>query len=308
MKILITGAAGFIGSNLVGHLLAKGREVVGFDNLLNPSLLSSRGLYEGNHNYRFYKGDIRDAHVLESVFLNEKPDAVVHLAAVGSVPKSFEQPGLVTAVNCLGFVTLLSVMQKCKIKKLVYASSSSVYGSNNLNVKIEGEEGAALSPYSLSKKFNEDFARIWWAPHGVAVGLRFFNVYGPGQRFDSDFSAVIPKFINVDLPTVNGDGSTTRDFTYVGDVCAAIERSLGDVPGGVYNVGTGRGTRLKDICGLLHKPARIGPPRFGDVDCSIASTAKAEVGLGFKAQVAIAEGLSMSKAFYDELRGSKRGR
>lgn len=305
MKVLITGAAGFIGSNLVGHLLSRGREVVGFDNLTNPSLLNSRGLYESNHNYRFYKGDIRDAHVLESVFLNEKPDAVVHLAAVGSVPRSFEEPALVTAVNCLGFVTLLSVMKKCKIKKLVYASSSSVYGSNNRRVKIEGEEGQALSPYSLSKKFNEDFARIW---HGEAIGLRFFNVYGPGQRFDSDFSAVIPKFINVDLPTVNGDGSTVRDFTYVGDVCEAIALALGDVPAGAYNVGTGHGTRLKDLCGLLGKPARLGPPRAGDVDYSTASTAKAEVGLGFKARVSIAEGLVMTKTFYDELRGSKRGR
>lgn len=306
MKILVTGCMGFIGSNVVPSLLNSGHDVVGLDNLFQPSIRPtdrmkeiSKGRWDA---FKFYKGDIREHGVLETVFAHEGIDAVVHLAAVGSVPRSFSNPGLTTSVNIGGFVNVLTMAARFQVPRFVYASSSSVYGDSHRLMKTEGEEGNTLSPYALSKKMNEEFARIWApAAHVNTVGLRFFNVYGPGQLPDSPYSAVIPRFITAP-PVVHGDGSTTRDFTFVGDVARAIEFSLAyaDKASTVVNVGTGVGTSLKKLLVYLEKTAKHQPERVGDIHYSIASVVKAKTEIGFEAETKIEDGIKITRAFYEK--------
>lgn len=305
MRILVTGCMGFIGSHVVPHLLNQGHTVVGFDNLVNPSLRPTdrmkQAAGESWARFSFYKGDILNTVELYKVMLSYRVDAIVHLAALGSVPRSFSDPLAVTAVNVQGFNSVMVAMNNLGIKRIVYASSSSVYGDDSSGFRIEGVEGKALSPYAITKKANEDFARVWGSRHGInSVGLRFFNVYGPGQLADSDFSAVIPRFINKPA-ALYGDGGTVRDFTFVGDVARAIELSLAHTEKGsaVLNVGTGNGTSLKELLALLDKTAVQLPERLGDVRLSIASTALAEATIGFKAETAIADGIAVTKAFYE---------
>ncbi len=196
-------------------------------------------------------------------------------------------------------------MSKFRITKLVYASSSSVYGDNNKNVKTEGEEGRCLSPYAQSKKMNEDFARVW-CPHHViqSIGLRFFNVYGPGQLVDSPYSAVIPKFINRS-PTIFGDGLTTRDFTFVDDVADAITKAAHILTTTanmteVVNVGTGNGTNLRQLLVLLGKTAKHEAERVGDIKYAVASTHHLQEVLGLRAMTPITEGIRRTKEFYEK--------
>lgn len=297
---------GFIGSTVVPALLNSGHDVVGFDNLSQPSIRPtdrmkdvSKGRWDA---FKFYKGDIREHGVLETVFAHEGIEAIVHLAAVGSVPRSFSNPELTMSVNVGGFVNMLTMAAKFKVPRFVYASSSSVYGDNHRLMKTEGEEGNVLSPYALSKKMNEEFARVW-APsaHVNTVGLRFFNVYGPGQLPDSPYSAVIPRFITRP-PVVHGDGSTTRDFTFVGDVARAIEFSLAyaEKASTVVNVGTGVGTTLKKLLVYLEKTAKHEPERVGDIQYSIASVVKAKTEIGFEAETKIEDGIKITQEFYEK--------
>ncbi|CAB4169749.1 WcaG Nucleoside-diphosphate-sugar epimerases [uncultured Caudovirales phage] len=298
MRVLVTGAAGFIGSNLIPVLHEAGHTVFGLDNFFNPS-----ERYRERMQWEISRGDVTNYDSLYDILSNRKIEAVVHLAAHGSVPRSFANPYDSVRVNDLGFVNLLVAMKALGIERLVYASSSSVYGDNNRQVKVEGEEGKPLSPYALTKKTNEEFARIWAPQANInAVGLRFFNVYGPGQRPHSQYSAVIPRFIT-QTPTLYGDGSKTRDFTFVGDVARAISLALDYTAKGsaTLNVGTGTGTNLKQLLSLLSKTAKQMPERLGDVNYSIASTMLCESTIGFKAKVQIAEGLEITKAFYDGL-------
>ena len=308
MNILVTGALGFIGSNLIPVLVKAGHEVLGLDSLVNVSVgAQDRIKSESGEHYGKFScvgGDVCDFPSLHSLLVHRKIDAVVHLAARGSVPRSFKNPTDCVRANELGFARLVETMNEAGVRRLVFASSSSVYGDSAKNVKVEGEEGQVTNPYALSKRTNEDFARIYCTPNGIQyVGLRFFNVYGPGQRPDNEFSAVIPRFIN-NAPVINGDGGTRRDFTFVGDVTRAIECALkytedsskGSI---VTNVGTGAGVTLKQLVLYLGKEATHGPARVGDVSVSIASTQLAEQVLGFKAGTPIAEGLEATKHFYE---------
>lgn len=308
MKVLVTGAMGFIGSNLVPALVRAGHVVTGIDSLVNVSVNPFERIRQAigddpqwAENFYFAKADIRNEFELKQVFANHEFDAVVNLAALGSVPRSFQTPQKTVETNEFGFANLMNVMSYFNVKRLVYASSSSVYGDSQKHVKIEGEEGRALNPYALSKQMNESFAGIYGRAKQInCVGLRFFNVYGPGQLPFSEFSAVIPKFINT-TPKIFGDGSTTRDFTFVSDVVDAIGLSLAfsENESAVLNVGTGTGTSLKQLVMHLSKTAEQLPERLGDVRYSVASTTLCERTIGFKAKIGIAEGLKLTKAFYE---------
>lgn len=308
MKVLVTGAMGFIGSNLVPALVRAGHVVTGIDSLVNVSVNPFERIRRAiaddpqwANNFYFDKIDIRNDYELMKVFADREFDAVVNLAALGSVPRSFQTPQKTVETNEFGFANVLKVMSEFKVGRLVYASSSSVYGDSQKHVKIEGEEGRALNPYALSKQMNESFAGIYGRAKRInCVGLRFFNVYGPGQLPFSEFSAVIPKFINT-TPKIFGDGSTTRDFTFVSDVVDAIGLSLAfsENESAVLNVGTGTGTSLKQLVMHLSKTAEQLPERLGDVRYSVASTTLCERTIGFKAKIGIAEGLKLTKAFYE---------
>lgn len=315
MNILITGCMGFIGSNLVGSVLNSGHNVIGFDNLTNASINpTDRMKYmagENWKNFKFYKVDITHAQQMMSILANESIDLVIHLAAVGSVPRSFSTPVATVCSNELGFVTMLNVAGAIGVKRFVFASSSSVYGDNGKDIKTEGEEGPVTSPYALSKRMNEEFARLWCNQAKMNyVGLRFFNVYGPGQRPDSIYSAVIPKFINSNEITIYGDGETTRDFTFVSDVVRAIGAASEYTKDGstIVNVGKGNGSTINELAKLLKKDKIVYKPnRVGDVKVSIANPDKAEEELNFVAQTSIEEGLEITKEFYEQTKGVVHG-
>lgn len=314
MKIVVTGSCGFIGSNLIPYLLNKGDvEVIGIDNLLNPSInptdrmkaACNPGAWE---RFRFWNADIRDSQTIHSIFINEKPDYIIHLAALGSVPRSWDQPGLVTDINEIGFINILQAATRVGVKRISFASSSSVYGPSNKNIKWEGQVLFPASPYALSKVQNERFASLWCGNMGMEwIGLRFFNVYGPGQNFTSDYSAVIPRFLTKDKIKVFGDGSTIRDFTYVMDVAIAIWKSLlSKECNDVVNIGTGNGTNLKRLAELCNrgrgKEISYLDERPGDTKISIADTTKLQSMLGVKKCLSIEDGIELTRQFYQSLK------
>ncbi len=294
MRILITGCLGFIGSNLTKYLLTKGHEIVGVDNCVNQAVAPS-----AIGKFKFLKADINDPHLKPMLSAyDHKFDAVIHLAAWGSVPRSFKEPDQYVLNNERGFEAIMRLAWVLKCPTLVYASSSSVYGSNLDSVKVEGKEGQAMSPYAHSKKMNEAFARMHAQEFGIkAIGLRFFNVYGPNQRHDSMYSAVIPKFIHTDTPEVYGDGESARDFTFVSDVCVVIEKALACPHSTVLNVGTGKLTTIHQLLELLGKKDKAVhlPKRKGDVSNSCASTKLLEQTLYYKPETPLHIGLGVTK-------------
>lgn len=311
MNILLTGALGFIGSNLAIRLLNEGHRIIAFDNLIN-SLEQTPGIIKASvgdkwSNFRFYKIDIRQFESMHSICANENIQLIINLAAVGSVPKSFSQPAEYVDVNERGFVNIARLATHLAITRIIYASSSSVYGDTTDHIREEGKEGKCLSPYAISKKHNEMFSDIWAKETGIEfIGLRFFNVYGPGQSPFSAYSAVIPKFICDNTPLVNGDGTIIRDYTFIDDVCDAIINAMKIKlinSSEVFNVGTGKGTTLNKLLSILDKKADYGPGRKGDVACSIANTSKAENLLCFKAKTDIVKGLEIAKKFYEVMSG-----
>lgn len=308
MKVLVTGAMGFIGSNLVPYLLNSGHEVIGIDNLLNPSINPTDRMKanskENWERFKFWNADIRDLQNIHSIVINEKPTHVVHLAALGSVPRSWDQPGLVTDINERGFINVLQAATAIGAERFVFASSSSVYGPSEKNVKWEGQILYPVSPYALTKVQNERFAALWCNTMGMEwMALRFFNVYGPGQRHDSCYSAVIPTWINDEKIKINGDGTIVRDFTYVDDVAKAIFKSLTCRESNeIINVGTCQGTSLNRLADIikywLPRDVEHGDQRLGDSKISIADDTKMESVLGMRATTKIEDGLAETIRFY----------
>lgn len=312
---MVTGGAGFIGSNLAEALWKMGNEVVVFDNFAMGNRGNLDGLL-GKERFELVEGDIRDRQACEKAVAGA--EYVFHEAALGSVPQSIDDPALSADVNVRGFVEVLDAARRAGVRRVVYASSSAVYGDDERLPKVESEIGAALSPYAVSKRANELYAANFGGLYGLeTVGLRYFNVFGPRQDPHGAYAAVIPLFaaalLRHEPPTINGDGSHTRDYTHVGNVVAAnvLAATAGDgAQGEVFNVGNGLKTDLNELfealrAGLaaydpavLKVEARHGPERPGDIPHSVADISKARRVLGYEPEWSVREGLASAAEWY----------
>ena len=306
---LVTGGAGFIGSNICEALVEMGYTVRCLDNL-------STGKYENiepltsHEKFTFIKGDIRDLDTcMEAV---KGVDYVLNQAAWGSVPRSIEMPLLYEEINIRGTLNMMEASRQNGVKKFVYASSSSVYGDSVLLPKKEGQEGNVLSPYALTKKVDEEYGRLYKELYGLdTYGLRYFNVFGRRQDPEGMYAAVIPKFIRQllhdEVPTINGDGKQSRDFTYIDNVIEANLRAClapSEAAGQAFNIGAGGRLFLIDIydhlCKALHKDIKpdYGPPRKGDVRDSNADISKARELLGYDPEYDFEKGIALAIDWY----------
>ncbi|MCA1959858.1 MAG: SDR family oxidoreductase [Desulfomonile sp.] len=313
--ILVTGGAGFIGSHLVECLLEQDEIVRVLDNFSTGKRehLGRLGNLQGaSRNLEVIEGDIRNYSVVAEAC--EGVDAILHQAALGSVPRSVEDPMTTQQVNADGTLNVFIAAKEHGISRVVYASSSSVYGDSAAQRKREGEEGAVLSPYALTKKNNEEYGRLFEDLYGLeTVGLRYFNVYGPRQDPNSQYAAVIPRFVSALLsgsrPIVYGTGLQSRDFTFVRDVVEANLLAV-DAPrsacGKAYNVGRGGNFSLLDLLAVLQEIIgnRIEPlfeaPRPGDVMHSSADISLASEVLGYRPRYGLQEGLEVTVEWYRE--------
>lgn len=304
---LVTGGAGFIGSHLVDALLEKGARVRVLDDLSSGTRENLAGVLS---RIEFLEGDIRDLESCRGAC--EGAAFVFHQAARGSVPRSMSDPAATIAVNVAGTANVFAAAREAKAARVVYASSSSVYGDSQKLPKQEGEEGRPLSPYALSKLMNEQLADIFGRCFGRQfVGLRYFNVYGPRQEPDSPYAAVIPRFFKACLageaPVIYGDGEQSRDFTYVSDAvaanlaaCEAPESACGQA----YNVAGGRRTTINELASLVREASGSGlaaehvAPRPGDISHSLADLGRARASLGWIPRVELAEGLARARTHY----------
>jgi UDP-N-acetylglucosamine 4-epimerase len=310
-KFLITGAAGFIGSNLVEAVLRLGYEVRGLDNLSNGKQENITDFLP-HPMYEFIEGDIRDYETCLRAC--EGVDYVLHQAAWGSVPRSIEMPLLYEEINIKGTLNMMEAARQSGVKKFVYASSSSVYGDDPNLPKLEGQEGNVLSPYALTKKVNEEYGRLYTQLYGLdTYGLRYFNVFGRRQNPNGAYAAVIPKFIkqllNDEQPTINGDGSQSRDFTYIENVIEANMKAClasHEAAGHVYNIAVGGREHLLDIyhviCNALGKEIEpiFGPPRKGDTKHSKADISKARKNLGYNPEWSFERGIYEAIEWYKQ--------
>jgi len=308
---LVTGGAGFIGSNLCEVLVDKGYTVICLDNLSTGKESNLKGFIE-KQNFKFIKGDIRDFDICMEAC--KGVDYVLHQAAWGSVPKSIEIPLFYQSVNISGTLNMLEAARLNNVKKFVYASSSSVYGDEKTLPKKEGLEGELLSPYALTKLTNEKYGKLYTKVYGLdTYGLRYFNVFGKKQDSNGTYAAVIPKFIkqllNNEQPIINGDGNQSRDFTYIENVIEANLRSCkasSEVAGEVFNIAYGNREYLinvyKIISSLLNKDIKpiFGFDRKGDIKHSHADINKAKIMLGYKPSWNFEEGIREAIKWYKE--------
>lgn len=308
---LVTGSAGFIGSNLVETLLNMGYKVRGLDNFSTGRESNVEEFIDDN-NYEFIKGDIRDLDTCLKV--TKGVDYVLHQAAWGSVPRSIEMPLLYNEINVKGTLNMMESARQNNVEKFVYASSSSVYGDHPALPKREGEEGELLSPYALTKMVDEEYGKLYTKLYGLdTYGLRYFNVFGRRQDPDGVYAAVIPKFIkqllNNERPTINGDGKQSRDFTYIENVieanlkaCKASHKAAGQS----YNIAYGSREYLIDIyynlCRALGKDIEpiFGPDRAGDIKHSNADISKAKEMLKYNPEWSFEKGIKEAIQWYKE--------
>lgn len=313
---VVTGGAGFIGSHLIEELLSLGSRVRTIDNFSTGKEENIEALREmfgdRSRNLEVIKGDIRDLDLVKSV--TEGVDGIFHQAALGSVPRSVTDPITTQNVNADGTLNIFWAAHLNKTPRVVYASSSSVYGDSEILPKKEGSEGLPLSPYALTKKLNEDHSRLFFSLYGLeTIGLRYFNVYGPRQDPDSEYAAVIPKFVTRLLrglaPTIYGSGLQSRDFTFVKDVVQANLLAMvapSSNCGRAYNIGRGDQVNLLDLLIALQEllGTSVEPvhenPRAGDVMHSSADASDAKRCLGFSADCTLRDGLAMSIGWYKE--------
>ncbi len=317
-QVLVTGGAGFIGSNLCQWLLDNGNKVRCLDNLATGKKENIQPLLE-HKNFSFLEDDIRNLDSCKKAC--ENVDYVLHQAALGSVPRSINDPITSNDVNVSGFLNMLVAARDAKVKRFVYAASSSTYGDSKAMPKVEEVIGKPLSPYAITKYVNELYADVFAKTYGLeTIGLRYFNVFGRQQDPNGAYAAVIPKFViqlvNHQSPTINGDGTFSRDFTYIDNVIEANIRSLmvqnPEAVNTVYNVAYGERTTLNELVALLTKylskfDAKIkdiktsnGPERIGDVPHSLASIEKAKNLLGYSPEYDINKGLKEAVAWYWE--------
>ena len=296
MRALVTGGAGFIGSHIVDRLLEEGWDVRVLDNLYTGDINNV------NPKAEFIQGDIRD--IATCLTVMQDVEVVFHQAAIPAVPRSIRMPVMTNSVNVDGTLQVLDVAHKVGVRRVVYASSSSVYGDTAKLPKVENMPALPLSPYAVQKLAGEGYCSVFHKVYGLeTVALRYFNVFGPRQNPNTDYAAVIPKFIrHAKLgtePTIEGDGNNTRDFTYVQNVVDAnlLAASADDAVGRVINVGAGTQTSItmlwymiKDLVGTDVNSVP-GPPRPGDVKDSLAGMHVAYALLGYCPKVALKEGL-----------------
>lgn len=312
MRILVTGGAGFIGSHLAEHLLQKPEvELVRvLDNLATGSAKNIEA-FRQHPKFEFIEGDIRSYETCLKAC--EGIHAISHQAALGSVPRSINDPLTSNEVNITGTLNIFTAAKVAGIKRVVYAASSSTYGDHPGLPKVEGTIGKPLSPYAVTKYVNELYARVYADLYGMElIGLRYFNIFGPRQNPEGPYAAVIPLFVNAVLnnepPTINGDGENSRDFTYVANAVFANERALftpnKEAVNQVYNIACGEQTtlnelftELKSIAGSDLAPI-YGPERKGDVKHSLADITKAKSLLGYDSFVTIKQGLKSTFEWY----------
>lgn len=317
-KILVTGGAGFIGSNLSEKLLELGAIVTVLDNFATGHRHNIEA-FLSNENFTLIEGDIRDLETCRKAC--EGQDFVLHQAALGSVPRSINDPITSNDVNVGGFLNMLVAARDAGVKRLVYAASSSTYGDSKSLPKVEDVIGKPLSPYAITKYVNELYADVFKRTYDFdTIGLRYFNVFGRRQDPKGAYAAVIPKFViqlmNHQSSTINGDGTYSRDFTYIDNVIQmnllAITSEDPDAVNQVYNTAVGDRTTIKDMAELLKKYlseydpkiAEVeilhGPNRQGDVPHSLASIEKAQKNLGYQPTHKFAEGLKEAVDWYWE--------
>ncbi|RRD37160.1 SDR family oxidoreductase [Fusobacterium nucleatum] len=308
-KFLVTGGAGFIGSNIVEKILELNYKVRVLDNFSTGKKENIENFLQ-NSNFELIEGDIRDIEVCKKAC--QGIDYVLHQAAWGSVPRSIEMPLIYEEINIKGHLNMMEAARENRIKKFVYASSSSVYGDSPILPKKEGVEGKVLSPYALTKKVNEEYAKLYFNLYGLdTIGMRYFNVFGKKQNPDGFYAAVIPKFvkqlINNERPQINGDGETSRDFTYVDNVVEAnLKACLANksASGEAFNIAYGGRETLNNLyrklCQLLSK--EIEPiykeERKGDIKHSNADISKAREFLKYEPKYSMDRGLELTIEWY----------
>lgn len=313
---LVTGVAGFIGSHLARHLIADGHTIVGLDSFCIGHKKNLQKI-EQSSRFTLIEGDIR--HMETCVEASNGADYILHHAAIGSVQKSLENPSYVDSVNNSGFINILNAAKHNSVKRVVYASSSAVYGNEkHLEKRAETETMSPLSPYAASKCANELYAETYSATLGVeSIGLRYFNIFGPNQDPNGAYAAVIPKWIDAMLKDqdilIFGDGQNIRDFCFVGDVVQAnINAAKCSYPkeGSVFNIATGNSISLNELFDMLKsitgysKSAIYKPPRAGDIVRSKANIQKAVSELNFQAKVKIKQGLQETVEWYKAQRNA----
>ncbi|MEX2350248.1 MAG: SDR family oxidoreductase [Flavobacteriaceae bacterium] len=306
-SFLITGGAGFIGSNLVAYLLKyKAKKVRVLDNLAT-GFLKNISEFRDLSNFEFMEGDIRDLESCKKAMRDM--DFVSHQAALGSVPRSINDPITSNNVNINGFLNMLVAQKESpSVKRLVYAASSSTYGDSKKLPKVENEIGRPLSPYAVTKYVNELYADVFYKTYKTqTIGLRYFNVFGPNQSPTGAYAAVIPLFMQAlkdkKAPTINGDGEQTRDFTYVENAVQANVRAFfaeENAVNEVFNVAYGEQISLNSLWENLQEisntklEAVFGPPRVGDVRDSLADISKAKELLGYQPEFSVYDGLKIT--------------
>ena len=320
-KILVTGGAGFIGSNLIEVLLEKRNKVVCLDNFATGKR-ENLTAFLNNTNFTLIEGDIRNLEDCKKAVAGV--DYVLHQAALGSVPRSISDPIATDGVNIGGFLNMLVASRDAGVKRFVYAASSSTYGNSKSLPKVEDVIGKPLSPYAITKYVNELYADTFYRTYGFeTIGLRYFNVFGRKQDPNGAYAAVIPKFvnqlINYESPVINGDGEYSRDFTYIDNVIQmnllALTSENPEAINQVYNTAFGQRATLNDLVISLKnylgeydpkiKEVQIiyGPNRIGDIPHSMASIEKAQKLLDYQPQVSLQNGLKQAvKWYWDNLK------
>lgn len=315
-KVLVTGGAGFIGSHLVDRLLADGNQVICLDNFSTGRRINLRDALQ-NPNFCLLEGDIRNYADCEAAV--KGVSLVFHHAALGSVPRSINDPVTTNEVNVSGFVNVITAAKETNVKRFIYAASSSTYGNHPGLPKIENLIGQPLSPYAVSKYVNELYAQVFGNVYGMeTIGLRYFNVFGERQDPEGAYAAVIPSFIkaliNRESPVIHGDGTQSRDFTYIEN---AIQANLlaastenPDAINQIFNIAFGEATSLNQLAhdiiqlisgsmsGLTDIQIQYGPERAGDVKHSLANIEKAQNLLGYAPAYNINSGLARSIDWY----------
>ncbi len=308
MRFVVTGGAGFIGSHIADALVHRGDEVVILDNLFSGRMENIQQIID-NPLVEFLRGNVTDKKLLQQACKNA--DGIFHEAAITSVPRSVKDPVASNETNITGTLNVLLTAHDCGVKKIVYASSSSIYGDTPALPKREDMIPNPKSPYAITKLAGEYYLNVFYELYGMdTVSLRYFNVFGPRQDPQSEYSAVIPNFITKILhhesPVIYGDGAQTRDFTYVKDVVQANIQAMDCAVHGVFNVAYGSRITLNELARIIldalgeHLPLKYESPRSGDIHDSLADISAAQKAFGYAPEYTVATGLEETIQWYQQ--------